>query len=188
MEKTRAESGGLAAIVRVGLVALLVWWTLRLVAGASDWCVLDLVNLAFHEAGHLFMRPFGSTPHLLGGTLFQLAVPALLVGYFMLQRHDAFAAATCSWWLGESLNNVAIYMADARDLALPLIGGEHDWNELFFRFGALDEASVTSISSITRGLGALVMVVGLLWLGFLLLPAWLRDALADRMHRGTRST
>lgn len=175
--------------MRAVLLAVLLFLTDRLATHAWTSIPLDLVNLAFHEAGHVFLRPFGHTLHFLAGTLFQLGVPALLVWYFLYRRRDAFAASACLWWVGESLVNVAIYMADARALELNLVGGgEHDWNELFFRFGVLDEASVTSISSITRGLGALVMVVGLLWLGFLLLPAWLRDALADRMHRGTRST
>ena len=176
------DDGGWPAAGRIALLALLVWWTVRLASGAIDWCVLDLVNLAFHEAGHVLLRPFGSTLHLLGGTLLQLAVPAVLVGYFLARRRDPFAAGVCGWWLGESLFNVARYMADARDLELPLIGGEHDWNELFFRFGVLDESSVATISSVTRGLGVVVMVAGLAWLAVLLLPDSVRRSVADRIR------
>jgi hypothetical protein len=142
--------------IRAAFVAGLAWLTLRL--AASPGCFLDLVNLAFHESGHLFLAPFGDTPHILGGTLLQLAVPAGLAGYFLLARSDRFGAAMCVWWAGENLVHIAVYMADARDLALPLVGGgEHDWNTLFYDFGLLGEGSVASISGTTRVLGFLVM-------------------------------
>ena len=149
MDRASEQPGGVATALRVGLLLLLVFWTVRLASGAADWCALDLVNLVFHEAGHVILRPLGSTLHLLGGTVFQIAVPAVLVAYFLTRRRDPFAAGACVWWLGESLANVARYMADARDLELPLIGGEHDWNELFWRFGVLDESSVAAISSVS---------------------------------------
>jgi hypothetical protein len=171
-------------IAKLVLIAVVGWWTLRLASGAAQWCFLDLVNLAFHEAGHVFLRPFGSTMHYLGGTLFQLAVPVLLAAYFAVKRSDLFATAFCTWWFGESLINVSVYMADARDLSLPLVGGgDHDWNELFYRFGVLDLGSVEAISSTTRVAGVLVMVVGLLWLVFFVLPAWLRETVTARLAR-----
>lgn len=130
----------------------------------------------------MLLRPFGSTLHLLGGTIMQLAVPAVLVGYFLVRRPDRFAAGVCFWWLGESLVNVARYMADARDLELQLIGGEHDWNELFYRFGMLDESSVTTISFLTRGLGIVVMLCALAWLVALLLPQSVRRSAAGLLR------
>ena len=54
--------------------------------GAATGCPLDFVNLAFHEAGHLFLAPFGETLHYLGGTLGQLAVPFVLGGYYLVAR------------------------------------------------------------------------------------------------------
>jgi hypothetical protein len=143
---------------------------------------MDLVNLAFHEAGHVFLGAFGHIVHVLGGTIFQLGVPALLVWYFLARRRDPFAAAFCAWWTGESLIHVATYMADARDLALPLVGGgEHDWNELFFRFGVLDEPSVHAISGATRWLGALVMLLALAWGLLFVLPRRVRARLVVRV-------
>jgi hypothetical protein len=131
--------------LRGAFVAGLGWMTLRLTGGGHG-CFLDLVNLAFHEAGHLFLAPFGETLHVLGGTLGQLGVPV------------GFAAAACVWWAGENLVHVAVYMADARDLALPLVGGgEHDWNTLFYSFGLLGQDRVAAIAGVTRALGVLVM-------------------------------
>jgi hypothetical protein len=163
---------------RAALLVLLVWWTVRLGGGAASWCILDLVNLAFHEFGHLVFRPFGTTLHYLGGTLAQLAVPGLLVGYFLVRREDAAGAAFCGWWLGESLVNVSVYMADARELELPLVGGgDHDWNELFYRFGLLGEEAVVRVSGATHALGTLVMTLGLLWFVYFVVPTPLQRRL-----------
>ena len=163
---------------RGALVLGLAVLTIRLAADASAGCFLDLVNLAFHEAGHLFLTPFGETLHFLGGTLGQLAVPGILVGYFLRLRREPFAAAACAWWCGESLTNVAVYMADARDLALPLVGGgHHDWNHLFYAFGLLSQESVHAVSTATRGIGLSLMLASLLWACCFILPARARKAL-----------
>ena len=147
------------------------WWTLSLVVSGPHWIFLDFVNLAFHEAGHLVFRIAGSTLMYLGGTLGQLLVPALLCARFMLKERQPFPAAVCFWWTGQSVVNISVYMADARSLALPLVGGgDHDWNELFYRFGLLSEAAVQQVSGLTRLTGTLIMIVGLAWCGFFLLP------------------
>lgn len=165
------------------LVALVGWWTLKLGGATNPWCFLDFVNLAFHEAGHLFFRPFGSTLHYLGGTLGQLLVPALLCGYFLLKQRHAFSAALCAWWVGESLVNVSRYMGDARSLELPLVGGgDHDWNELFYRFGLLAEPSVARVATTTHRLGVVVMLAALAWCGYFLLPSHPREAVRARLQ------
>ena len=119
---------------RLILLLPIAWWTLALASGRSSWCFMDYVNLAFHEAGHVFLSFSGTTLHYLGGSIGQLAVPALLSYYFLRQARP-FAAAFCVWWAGQNLVNIGVYIADARNLALPLVGGgDHDWNELLFRF------------------------------------------------------
>jgi len=161
----------------VPLLALLAFWTARLLSDPGRGCFLDLVNLAFHEAGHIFFTPFGSTLHYLGGTLGQLAVPTLLAGYFLLVGPTRpLGAAVCAWWVGENLMNISVYMADARDLALPLVGGgDHDWNELFYRFGLLGQDSVRAVSSGTHGMGGLLMLLGLAWVTLFALPDAFRE-------------
>lgn len=162
--------------IRAALVALLAFWTLRLATAALPTCFLDLVNLAFHESGHLFLAPFGQTMHFLGGTLGQLAVPVGLAFYFLLAKRQPFAAAVCAWWAGENLVNISVYMADARDLALPLVGGgDHDWNNLFYTFGLLGEDNVRRVSALTHHTGVAVMIVGLAWAASFLLRGGLRE-------------
>ncbi len=159
----------------------LAWWTFRLGSGSASWCFLDFVNLAFHESGHLFLSMFGSTIHYLGGTLGQLLVPGLLTWYFLVRRREPFSAAVCLWWFGENFINIAIYMADARSLALPLVGGgDHDWNELFYRFGSLTQPSVERIAGITHGAGVAFMLLGLVWAAFFVLPEEKQESLRNR--------
>lgn len=81
------------------------------------------INLVFHEAGHIFFMPFGRLMMFLGGSLFQVLLPLLLGGAFLVINRDAFGAAVCLWWAGQSLMDVAPYIADARALRLPLLGG-----------------------------------------------------------------
>jgi hypothetical protein len=168
----------------LSLVALLGFWTVRLVLLPGRGCFLDLVNLAFHEAGHLFLTPFGSTVHYLGGTLGQLAVPALLAAYFLLVgQASPLGAAVCAWWFGENLVNISVYMADARDLALPLVGGgDHDWNELFYRFGLLGETGVRVVSAGTLCAGIVIMLLGLGWVTLFALPPRIRQALTAALE------
>lgn len=177
---SRAGSGeGRLAVL---LLALLGFWTARLATGASG-CFLDLVNLAFHEAGHLILAPFGATLHYLGGTLGQLAVPLVLAGYFLVARPSRpLGAACCVWWIGENLADISVYMADARDLALPLVGGgDHDWNELFYRFGLLGEDSVRAVSTTVHRAGVLFMLLGVAWIACFALPGRLRTRLLERL-------
>jgi hypothetical protein len=95
----------------------------------EHWDLLDDVNLAIHEAGHVFFQPLGDPLVILGGSLFQVLVPIAFVAYFLVRR-EWFAASVVTAWVAASLGNVALYIADARAQELPLLGGEntiHDW-------------------------------------------------------------
>jgi hypothetical protein len=95
----------------------------------EHWDLLDDVNLAIHEAGHVLFQPLGDTTVVLGGSLFQVLVPLAFVLYFA-RRREWFAASVVSAWVAANLSNVALYIADARAQELPLLGGEntiHDW-------------------------------------------------------------
>jgi hypothetical protein len=168
----------------LALAAALGFWTAGLAQAADPWCFLDYVNLAFHEAGHIVFAPFGATIARLGGTLGQLLVPASLAVWFVVKEGRPAAAAFTCWWFGENLLNVARYMADARELALPLVGGgDHDWNELFFRFNLLNEPAVVRIAGATRGAGVCLMVAGLAWLACFGLPEGTRAHLRESLSR-----
>lgn len=131
--------------------------------GAQGWVpILDSANLALHEAGHPLVGLFSERAAVYGGTLFQLAFPLAAAWHFRRAGHAAGMAAACVW-LGENLFNVARYMADARTQALPLVGGgDHDWAEIFWRWGTLRLDG--RIAGLTRGIGFLLIVGAVLWL------------------------
>ena len=150
-----------AAIAGAALFALYCAWF----AHTGDrWVhVLDGANLAFHEAGHPFFGLLlGDRITVYGGTLGQLVFPVVAAAGFWWRRETAsFAVALL--WLAENLWNIARYMADARAHELPLVGGgEHDWTEIFSRWGVLSHDLF--VAGITRAVGWALMVAVLAWL------------------------
>lgn len=152
----------LARNSRLVLLALLAVYGVMCLRNPMAGHIIDSVDLAIHETGHLVFRPFGDVLQFAGGTLFQLIVPVTFLVYFVkfAPKRDDFAASVMLWWVAVNLWNIAVYMADARTQALPLVGGgEHDWAYLFGRFGLLRRD--TAIAGTVRMLGMLLFVVAL---------------------------
>jgi hypothetical protein len=123
--------------------------------------LLDGVDLAIHETGHLVFGPFGEFIGVAGGTLFQLIMPLLFLGYFW-RRGDGHAASVALWWVGQNCGHVATYVADARAQELPLVGGgEHDWTYLLGRLGFLTHDQ--GIASAVRTMGFALVVTATIW-------------------------
>jgi hypothetical protein len=128
---------------------------------AYEYHFIDGVNLAFHEAGHLFFSFMGQTVHVLGGTIGQLFFPAACVMHFRARRQPV-EAAVCCIWLAESLMYTARYLGDARAQALPLVGGHiHDWNWLLSRAGLLPHCE--AIGTFLHIVASVVAVAALAW-------------------------
>ena len=101
--------------------------------------ILDHVNLAFHESGHVFFGIFGELMHWFGGTLGQFVFPLACTIYFVRQG-KMLQAGGCAIWGFENLRYVAFYLGDARTQIIPLVGGgQHDWAYLLGRFGLLQQ-------------------------------------------------
>jgi len=104
------------------------------------------IDLVFHEAGHLLFIPFGRAMTIFGGSLLQVLVPFFLVFAFLIRNRDGFAASIGLWWAGQGMLDLAPYIADARALVLPLLGGatgadgasRHDWANLLGPRGWLE--------------------------------------------------
>jgi len=131
------------------------------------------INLPFHEAGHILFRPFGRFITVLGGSLTQLLVPAVVLVVF-LRKKNPFGATIGLWWLGESAMDLAPYINDARALKLVLLGGVtgrdvadyHDW-EYILR--VLDMKTWDHIlAGLAYGAGIAMIVVSFLWGAFIL--------------------
>lgn len=134
----------------------------------SDSTILYLthtVNLVFHEAGHWIFGIFGNrTLTIFGGSLNQVLIPVIVAASFW-SRRDTAGFAFGLFWFFENLLDVAVYMADARALALPLIGGlgedAHDWRNLFIHFGLIDQD--TAIAAKTRFVGWVGIIATWIW-------------------------
>ena len=163
--------------LRAGLLAGFAVWGLRLIGldyrtGEMGESFLHGPLLVFHEAGHVLFSPFGQWVMVLGGTLGQLLMPAVLVAALLLKNRDPFGAAIGLWLLGVSLLDVAPYMYDALQPRLTLLSGStgeaggHDWIHLFASMGLLPRAQF--IGAVTHKLGALVLLLALAWAGWVL--------------------
>jgi hypothetical protein len=135
---------------------------------------LHNINLVFHEAGHVLFQPFGRLMMFLGGSLFQVLLPLILAGAFLLVNRDAFGASVCLWWTGQSLMDIAPYIADARALRLPLLSGgtgadspgTHDWANILRRLGLLNQD--IQIATAVDLFGSILLILSLVWGGIML--------------------
>jgi hypothetical protein len=149
-----------------GALAFMGWVAAR----NNQFMFLDYINLAFHEFGHLFFCCAGSVLGILGGTIAQVVIPAGLAFVFAM-RGDIPGTGFCVLWTGQSLINVSVYVADARRMALPLVGGgEHDWHLLLGRFGLLECDATIAVGF--KVLGWFVMIAALAWLAFAANRSW----------------
>ncbi|MEO8337327.1 MAG: hypothetical protein ABI664_20280 [bacterium] len=119
------------------------------------------VDLAIHETGHIVFGPFGEFIGFLGGTLFQLLMPAAFVIYFA-RRGDQHSASVALWWVGQNCGHIAVYAADARAQELPLVGGgEHDWAYLLSATGNLSHDQ--GIARAFKAAGFLLIAGSTIW-------------------------
>lgn len=157
------------------LVFVAVWSLSFLFASVQSNAVghnfMHLVNLPFHEAGHIIFSPFGRFIQVLGGSLGQLLMPAVCAAVLLLRTRDAFGAAMALWWLAESFMDIAPYINDARDLNLVLLGGVtgkdvadyHDWEYLLRSLGLLRMDHI--LAWLAQGVGVVMMLAALGWAG-----------------------
>lgn len=138
-----AWCAGRSALARTLLLLWLAYVGLRHLGDSDYHSLLGALNLGLHEAGHLLFgwQPFDFLA-IAGGSLLQLAAP-LLSAVMFARQPDYFACTFCGAWLSTNLYDVATYMADARELDLPLVsvgGGEvvHDWNAMLTTLGLLE--------------------------------------------------
>jgi hypothetical protein len=160
-------------------LVIFVWgWKFILTPMASNYAgnsFLHLVNLPFHEAGHIFFRLFGRWMMSLGGTLGQLLIPIVCLLTFLIKYKNPFGASVALWWLAESIMDIAPYINDARNGQLMLLGGVtgreadygyHDWQFILNEIGLLryDHA----LAHLGHGFAILLMLASFGWAGYLL--------------------
>lgn len=172
-----ARVGSLNFYGRCAAYAFVFVWGWRLYAldvGAAD--IMDsfmhLIVLPIHEAGHVLFIPFGRFMSVLGGSLFQVLLPLILMGAFVFglggSRRDNFAASLMLWWAAASLIDVAPYIWDAFDPKMLLLGGAtgaesdgHDWQNILGDLGLIKRAHL--IAGIAHKFGLVLMLIAYAW-------------------------
>ena len=134
-----------------------------------------LINLPFHEAGHVVFRLFGRFMTSLGGSLGQLLMPIVCMVVFLVKTRDSFAASFALWWLGQSFMDLAPYINDSKALVLPLIGGNtgrtspygfHDWEFILKETGLIKH--YYGIACASQTIGIILMLLSFMWGGYTL--------------------
>jgi len=167
-------------IARIATLAFLSFWTpwiwrdTHIRAGEIGSNFLHLVLLPFHEAGHYaIFRWFGQFIMILGGTLAQHLMPIVIGVALLVKQRDPFGAAIFAWLLGFSVIDMAVYMYDAFDPQLVLLGGltgaesdAHDWQNIFGDLGLLRHAR--GIGLFFGWVGKAMMLAALGWAAWIL--------------------
>lgn len=160
---------------RAVILAGFTFWGLAFVFGGIHWdsingSFLHAVNLPFHEFGHVFFSPLGRFMAILGGSLFQILVPIILLCAFSFKYRDNFAAAIMLWWCGQNFIDISPYIQDAEYRAMPLIMGmgeeAHDWGNLLSMMGQIEMCY--AYAKVSFGIGTILMVAGISWGAYLL--------------------
>ena len=160
-ERAATPVTGARTIGRAGFLVVGAIYAMIRLTNPAWWDLLDDVNLAVHEAGHIIFGFFGDIPGVLGGSLFQIIIPAVFAGYFFRSR-QRFSGAMTLIWVAQSMVNVSIYIKDARAQQLSLLGGEnsiHDWWYLLINWDLLQ--SDLRIGGFVHFLAAMVFTIGL---------------------------
>ena len=125
------------------------------------------LDLIFHEAGHFVFHFFGEFMMILGGSLLQILMPAL-IAWSCIKFDQKIPAQLALFWLGQNFVDVSIYAADAQDRALPLLGGlgpeSHDWYNLLFMTGTLEHTPLVA--------GVIYFMAFPCWLLMPIVPKW----------------
>ena len=172
--------GRIVLLVLFSLYTVKIFRETNIFYGDLGGGFLAKVLLPWHEAGHVFFRPFGNFMTSLGGTIMQHMFPVVLGVALLYKRRDSFGAALAFWLLGYSMIYTGWYMHDAGDPQAMMVSGKssaeddgHDFVNVFSDMGGWWILNATKIGIFVGRMGEAMMCVGLAWAAFL---AWLQKA------------
>jgi hypothetical protein len=141
--------------------------------------LIHLPMVPIHEFGHVLFRPLGEFMTLLGGSLFQVLLPLIFGGIFVVKNRDPFAASVMLWWAAVAVMDVAPYVYDAfQPQHILLTGrtgdsGAHDFIDVLGDLGLLHKAQ--PIGRAVHVFGLLAMVAALAWGAWLIWQQYRRS-------------
>jgi hypothetical protein len=162
---------------RAALLAVLVLYGIRLARmDVPSWemagSLIHLPMVPFHEFGHMLFRAFGEFMHSLGGSLFQVVLPLVFGGVFLMKNRDPFAASVMLWWAAVAVMDIAPYIYDALHPQHVLLTGRtgddgpHDFIDVLSDLGVLKSAQ--AIGYAVHRIGVLLMLLSFAWAGWIL--------------------
>jgi hypothetical protein len=157
---------------RAILLAAIAFYGVKLaLMDIPDWqmasSLIHLPMVPIHEFGHILFRPFGEFMTLLGGSLFQILLPLVFGGVFLVKNRDPFAASVMLWWSAVAVMDVAPYIYDAWAPQHVLLTGRtgdtgsHDFIDTLGDLGLLHKAQ--PIGRGVHAFGVIGMVLALVW-------------------------
>ena len=166
------EVDSLHVYARTALLAALVIYGVRLAAmDIPSWAMsrslIHAPMVPIHEFGHMLFRPFGEFMTLLGGSLFQAALPLVLGAIFLIKNRDPFAAAVMLWWSAVAVMDIAPYVYDAQQPVHVLLTGRtgdtgaHDFIDVLGDLGLLGRAQ--AVGYVVYRLGVGMLLVSFAW-------------------------
>jgi hypothetical protein len=123
--------------------------------------LLGLVDLGFHEFGHMVTYWLSDVITASMGTITQVMVPIGLAVYFLWFRKDALGGGVCLAWAATSAQDAGVYIADAPYQTLHLIGGTHDWAFVLGPDHLNTLNSAHTIAAAVKGFGFLLLLAGI---------------------------
>lgn len=123
--------------------------------------IIDYINLFIHEGGHGIFSIFGKFIHALGGTLMQIIIPSMFIGFYIWKK-KRISLQLALIYLAQNLLNISVYVSDARAQKLPLLGGNkvyHDWTYILGELNLLESDII--IGEIIFFLAVIVLLVSL---------------------------
>jgi hypothetical protein len=166
------EVPALHVYARTALLAALIVYGIRLAAmDIPSWelasSLLHTPMVPIHEFGHVLFAPFGEFMQLLGGSLFQAALPLIFGGVFLVKNRDPFAAAVMLWWSAVAVMDIAPYIYDAQVPQHILLSGRtgdtgsHDFIDVLGTLGLLNKAQ--TVGYVVHRLGVLMLLASFGW-------------------------
>lgn len=146
----------------IGLLTVLLGSSLGWIRGVLSFAhfLTDALGLIVHEAGHFFTSWAGNLLYALGGTLFEIGIPAGLAIWCAIGQYYKILSLMLGW-MSVALFSVSAYAGDAQALELPLLGGTgdpefdaqvHDWHSILSQLGWLEATRTVSDSFWALGL------------------------------------
>lgn len=124
--------------------------------------VLQWVDFAFHETGHLLAGWMPEMVMFMAGSVVEVGVPLGLALYFSASQRDLAAGGMCLAWAGAAAFGVSVYAGDAVAQSLPIVGGEHDWAYILGPDGFDALAATATVSRAIEMGGMAAAVAGVL--------------------------